>query len=280
VKWLIGTAILASCVPILACGGSDSNASSWSAPATSETQASRPGPWEVYSSGPASDISSGWTAAEMMITTENLSGTLKRLAGGNTVETTGTASVHFFFASFYCSQLQKLPRGTDAFNTLDDRCGDGDELRPEDMPEWAAKTEVAAEDYFWQACPVDREKRGGEVFATANLAVQSQNLMLALAATHSDGALLFTDSDVALQAAFVELSCYSARLSPDGEVIYPDLSEKVDAPCSIAESANMQSLIVTGQRERASSLAADLYKAAAGHLVTLCSSALEQAGSS
>jgi hypothetical protein len=215
-----------------------------------------------------------------MITAEDLSGTLKRLAAGNTVETTGTASVHFFFASYYCSQLQKLSRGTDAFNTLDDRCGDWDELRPEDMPEWAAKTEVAAEDYFWEACPVARDKHGGEVFATANLAVQSQNLALALAATHSDGALLFTDSDVALQAVSVELSCGIARLSPDGEAVYADLSQKVDAACSIAESENMQSLIVTGHRERASSLAADIYKAAAGHLATMCSSALEQAGSS
>lgn len=283
-RWFVGAMILALTIPVLACGGGDSNVSSPLAVGTPETQAPGPSPWEVYSSGPARDISSGLTAAAIMISTRDLSGTLERLAGQNTVETTATALHHLYFATFHCAQLRKLPRGTAAFNSVDDACAGGQEMTSpiqsgnyEEVSDWAAETEAAAEDYFWQSCPVDKNAEGAQVLWAANLAVHSENSWSDLSLSTEES--LFSDSELAFYAAaHVEGLCGlflgAARISPEGEPLFPALLERIDAPCSAADSQGLQSLVATGQREQASALAWDIYKAAAGYLVSTCSSAL------
>jgi len=279
-RWFVGAMTLALAIPVLACGGGDSNVSSPLAVGTPEAQAPGPSPWDVYSSGPARDISSGLTAAEIMVSTRDLSGTLQRLAGQNTVETTATALLHSFFAGFHCSQLRKLPRGTAAFNSVDDACAGFKGMvsaiqsgNYEEVSGWAAETEAAAEDYFWQSCPVDKNTEGGQALGVASMAVHSFNLWFALLLE----GFPFPDSEVGFYAALVYFDCDYARLSPEGEPLFPALLERTGAPCSAADSQGLQSLAATGQREQASALALDIYKAATGHLVTMCSSALSAA---
>jgi len=276
-RWFVGAMILALTIPVLACGGGDNNVSSPLAVGTPETQAPSPGPWQVYPSGPAPIFPTGLLAAAIMVTTGDLAGTAERLVRQDTIETPRTAVLHAFFAAFACSELLEYPHQA-ALDTLNDKCQTWETLFPliqggqyEEVSKAAQEMNSAAEDYFWQSCPVDRNTEGGPALGVAMMAVRSENLQSAL--NLSTEAFRFSDSELALYAALVQGDCGYARVSSEGEPLFPALFERIDAPCSAADSQGLYRLVATGQREQASALAWDIFQAAAGYLVSVCSSA-------